>query len=93
MFAGARGGLEVLRVQEHGRRDQHRVEIRLAQQLLVTAIGARGGSAWNLGLGRIDAVRKEIADGREPRPRIAHHVAAHVPAAPASSIMRTTRRN
>src|ERR1035438_967381 len=48
MLVGARGGLEVLRMQEHGRSDQHRVDIRLAQQLLVMPVGARGGGARNL---------------------------------------------
>jgi hypothetical protein len=85
MLAGARGGFEMLRMQEDGRSDQHGVDIRLAQQFLIPAVSARGGGTWNFGLGLIDAVGEEVANGRQPGTRIARHVGAHIPAAPAGS--------
>lgn len=70
VLARLHGGLEVLGVQPHRRRDQHRVDIRLREQLAVVFEHARPGRAGNLRLGLVDALGIKIAERGDPCSRI-----------------------
>jgi hypothetical protein len=70
------GSLEVDRVQEDRRRDADGIDIALGQQFLMVAIDACFVRAGDIGLGLVDAVRVDVADGCEARARIVRHVGA-----------------
>src|SRR5665811_917973 len=76
VFAGRDGRFEMFGMQIDGRGDEHRVDVRLREQFMVVLIDACALRPGNLGLGVVDAVRGDVADGREFRALDVGHVGA-----------------
>ena len=85
VFARWDGGFEMLGMEKDGRGDEHRVHVGLGEQLVIVLVDARALRPGDFGFGVVDAVRVDVADGRDLRAFDVGHVGADIYAAASGS--------